>query len=78
MMIAPIALQPGVLLLLILASLSVGVKNSVADEDWLAELRTWLQERDQKLRSPDGWLAVSGLHYLQDGTFSLGADPANT
>lgn len=55
MMIAPIALQPGVLLLLILASLSVGVKNSVADEDWLAELRTWLQERDQKLRSPDGW-----------------------
>ena len=77
MMIAPIAIQPGFLLLLILASLSVGVKNSVADEDWLAELRKWQQERDQKLRSPDGWLAVSGLHYLEDGTFSLGADPAS-
>ncbi len=61
------------LLRVILLVMSVpGVSATVADEEWEADLVSWVQRRDQTLRDSDGWLSVSALHYLQDGDFSIG------
>lgn len=41
-----------------------------------AEIESWREERDQRLRQPDGWLALAGLFWLEDGdaTFGSGTD----
>jgi hypothetical protein len=40
-----------------------------------AEIESWQQEREEKLRRPDDWLTLVGLHWLSDGPQSLGSDP---
>lgn len=56
----------------LLAMIVSGVTTTLADDQWDADLATWIQKRDQTLRDSNGWLAVSALHYLQDGEFSIG------
>ncbi|HEY7738647.1 MAG TPA: DUF1684 domain-containing protein [Candidatus Limnocylindria bacterium] len=45
--------------------------------DHAAEIAAWDAERDRRLRSPDGWLALVGLHWLTDGTHAVGSDPSS-
>lgn len=45
--------------------------------DWLEALQTFRSQREQSLRSPDGWMALVGLHWLEPGEHSLGSDEAN-
>jgi hypothetical protein len=45
--------------------------------DYAAEIAAWDAERDRRLRNPNGWLALVGLHWLTDGAQSFGADSAN-
>jgi uncharacterized protein len=40
-------------------------------------VRAWWAARDERLRSPDGWLTLVGLHWLTPGENRFGADPAN-
>jgi uncharacterized protein (DUF1684 family) len=46
--------------------------------EWQMETQQWREARDRSLRAPDGWLAVSGLIYLEPGEhrFGSGADCA--
>ena len=40
-----------------------------------SEIRQWQQDMDTKLRADDGWLTLTGLHWLHEGTNTLGSDP---
>ena len=46
-------------------------------EEHAAAVRAWRAHRDERLRSPDGWLTLVGLYWLEPGANSFGADPAN-
>lgn len=46
-------------------------------DDYLLEVGHWTAARDQRLRSPDGWLALVGLHWLTPGEHELGQHPSN-
>ncbi|MEX0630477.1 MAG: DUF1684 domain-containing protein [Chloroflexota bacterium] len=45
--------------------------------DYLYEIERWHAERDARLRSPDGWLALVGLHWLTPGEHEIGQHPSN-
>ena len=42
-----------------------------------AQVTAWRAEREARLRSPEGWLALVGLHWLVPGENHIGAHPAN-
>ena len=42
-------------------------------DDWLTQLDAFRANREKQLRSPDGWLAISGLHWLKDGSTTFGS-----
>jgi uncharacterized protein (DUF1684 family) len=46
-------------------------------EEHAAQVAVWRAARDRRLRSPDGWLALVGLHWLEPGENHVGAHPAN-
>jgi uncharacterized protein (DUF1684 family) len=48
-----------------------------AAADHAAEVAAWDAERDARLRSPNGWLALVGLHWLTDGSHAIGSDPSS-
>lgn len=69
---------PGVvaaLLPVLLASLSFAASPPQSNDDWLKETETWRENRERQLRSADGWLAVTGLHWLETGTVRFGSAP---
>jgi len=41
--------------------------------DPVAEVEAWKQDRDQRLRRPDGWLTLVGLWWLAEGDNAVGA-----
>ena len=46
-------------------------------EEHAAAVDAWRADRDARLRSPDGWLALVGLSWLTPGENHVGAHPAN-
>ena len=40
-----------------------------------AGIRQWQQDVETKLRADDGWLTLTGLHWLHEGANTLGSDP---
>jgi len=50
---------------------------AAGSEAWLAELQAFRAEREHALRSPEGWMALVGLHWLEPGEHSLGSDSGN-
>jgi uncharacterized protein len=42
-----------------------------------AQVEAWHLDREARLRSPDGWLALVGLYWLEPGDNHFGSDPAN-
>ncbi len=46
-------------------------------EEHVAAVAAWRADRDARLRSPDGWLSLVGLHWLVAGENHVGAHPAN-
>jgi uncharacterized protein len=47
------------------ASKGAGAYNAV-------DTQTWRDKRETDLKAPDGWLSVSGLHFLEPGISTLG------
>src|SRR5258705_2708384 len=43
------------------------------DPDYAHEIDGWRAKREEGLRAPDGWLAVVGLHWLREGTSTIGS-----
>jgi uncharacterized protein (DUF1684 family) len=41
-----------------------------------ASLEAWRKEREERLKAPDGWLAVAGLFWLKEGENRVGSDPS--
>jgi uncharacterized protein (DUF1684 family) len=44
---------------------------------YVAEIEEWHAERDRRLRSPEGWVALTGLHWLTPGEHELGQHPSS-
>jgi uncharacterized protein (DUF1684 family) len=49
------------------------ISDSMTPAD-LEQLAAWRRNKDQALRRRDGWLALSGLHWLTEGTQSAGSN----
>jgi len=47
------------------------------DPDYAHEIDGWRAKREEGLRAPDGWLAVVGLHWLREGTSTIGSAKGN-
>ena len=43
------------------------------DTDYVRATLGWREKREQGLRAPDGWLSVVGLHWLREGTSTIGS-----
>ncbi|MFY3744946.1 DUF1684 domain-containing protein [Anaeromyxobacter sp. Red801] len=59
--LAPLSL---VLLPLVLAACN---RRPPADPAFAAEWKAWHDRREERLRTPTGWLALTGLHWLERG-----------
>jgi len=46
-------------------------------EEHRAQVEAWRAARDERLRSPDGWLTLVGLCWLTPGENHVGAHPSN-
>lgn len=46
-------------------------------EEHLASVQAWRAARDARLRDPDGWLTLVGLHWLVPGDNRFGTDASN-
>jgi uncharacterized protein (DUF1684 family) len=46
-------------------------------EEHAARVIDWWAARDERLRDPDSWLTLVGLHWLAPGQNRFGADPGN-
>jgi len=44
---------------------------------YFEEIEAYQKTLDQQLRAPDGWLTLAGLHWLQPGINSIGADTSS-
>jgi len=56
--------------LLVIASCS---KTATPDPAWAAEIEAWRARRVASLTSPDGWLTLVGLHWLEPGQNRVGS-----
>lgn len=45
-------------------------------DEYVDEVLAWRRLLDERLRRRDGWLALAGLIWLDDGSFRAGSDPA--
>ena len=69
-------LQNGVALgLLLMASACDPADAEFDAAAYEAELLDWRAERLARLRSPTGYLAQVGLHWIEDGRYTMGSAP---
>lgn len=58
------------------AAVQQPVAAGAPDPAYLEEVETWHRDRDQRLRSPDGWLSLVALLWIEEGETPFGSDPA--
>ena len=65
-------------LVTILTLASALLANPAADPAYRAGIEKWRQQREARLKAEDGWLAVAGLFWLEEGAnrFGSGSDNA--
>ena len=51
--------------------------DPVADPAYRADVEKWRQQREARLKAEDGWLAVAGLFWLEEGENRFGSGPDN-
>ncbi len=59
------------------AGIIFAVSASAAALSYQATIESWRMDREQKLRAPQGWLAVAGLFWLKEGENRAGSDTSN-
>jgi uncharacterized protein (DUF1684 family) len=47
-----------------------------AAEPYSTSIESWRKQREERLKAPDGWLAVAGLFWLKEGENRAGSDPS--
>lgn len=45
-------------------------------ENYGSSIEAWRRHMDERLRAPNGWLALAGLFWLHEGPNRIGGDPA--
>jgi hypothetical protein len=60
-------------LLVLVALLAAAPSARPVGPDYVREIDAWRAKREDGLRAPDGWLAVVGLHWLREGTSTIGS-----
>jgi uncharacterized protein (DUF1684 family) len=58
-----------------LSILLAGAGALLAVSTYETEIVKWRQEREAKLRAPDGWLSLAGLFWFREGANRFGKDP---
>lgn len=66
-----------ILLLLGSALLPACQYKAPIDPAYAAELEAWRAERISELKAPDGWLALVGLYWMEEGANTFGSGPEN-
>lgn len=54
-----------------------GRDDTPSDSDYVMRVEQWRQRRLDRLKSPDGWLSLAGLYWLEPGTNTFGAAGTN-
>ncbi|HEY6985758.1 MAG TPA: DUF1684 domain-containing protein [Rhodanobacteraceae bacterium] len=70
---------------LLLAAALVGVQVTSAKVEeskpgaaaYTSEIETWRAKRVERLKAPNGWLSLIGLHWLKEGRNTVGTDKGN-
>lgn len=52
-------------------------KSPSIEPAYQQEMNIWYQERDKRLRDPNGWLTLVGLFWLESGLNTVGSDSTN-
>jgi uncharacterized protein (DUF1684 family) len=63
--------------LLLLVSCAAPVEPPERTDEWAASIAQFRAEREEGLRSDNGWLTLAGLHWLRPGENRMGSDPDN-
>ena len=64
-------------LLITLLLLPFTLMTNSDESSYVQSIEQWRAKRLERLKAPDGWLAVSGLVWLKDGKFSFGSAETN-
>jgi uncharacterized protein (DUF1684 family) len=51
--------------------------DTVVDQAYRSEIESWRARRDERLRTPDGWLTLVGLFWFEPGDNSFGSASDN-
>lgn len=57
--------------------MSAHVETSPAPADHARQIEAWRAQRVERLKAPDGWLSLTGLHWLKDGKNTVGSAADN-
>jgi uncharacterized protein len=60
----------------IFSSCSRGVQE-MSQEEYVRHIEEWDNQRLQRLKAPDGWINLAGLHWLNEGENRMGSLPQN-
>ena len=52
-------------------------KVEMPSAEYRAQVQAWRAARDQRLRSPNSWVALTGLHWLTPGEHEVGQHPSS-
>ncbi len=47
------------------------------DEEYVRQIQKWQRQRLERLKSPDSWLSLAGLYWLETGENTFGRDSEN-
>lgn len=67
----------GPAVLLLAAVLASAQASPPSAQGYAHEIEGWRAKREEGLRAPDGWLSVVGLHWLHEGSSTLGSAKGN-
>lgn len=62
---------------LLLLAVPAPAQDAPPDPSWEESVLAWRERRAERLRQPDGWLSLAGLHWLKEGANTLGAADDN-
>ncbi len=65
------------ILSLTLLFLFAGCQQNTPVQFYEAEINDWFKQRERRLTSPDSWLSLAGLFWLQEGENTFGSDKSN-
>jgi uncharacterized protein (DUF1684 family) len=68
----------GMILILQIIISCASDRNDQELEEYLASYNEWKSERVNSLKSPNGWLNLAGLFWLEEGENRFGSDSSNT